>query len=121
VDSMTRVEPLVDKPAEDDGKLATVPSDPEWFSKSLEIQIEKLGSGYDQLVGSLYRFAETIADKPGNNLDHPDARALFSAYNEALEYTKHGRPICLPRHLIKELKPHLQPLVEPIDHWQVED
>lgn len=116
VDSMTRALPLVDQPAEDDGKLSTVPCDPEWFRKAQQIHLEKLRPEYNHLVGALYRLAEKIADKDesGRPLDHPDVRALFRAYNVALEYTKHGNPVCVPKHLIKELKEDLHPFVTPI-------
>ena len=95
--------------------MSTVPSDPDWYTKTQKIHIEKLRVEYGQLIGSLYKLAEKIADTEDEKLDHPDVRALYNAYNEALEYTKHGRPIRLPRHLIKMLKKNLHPYIQPIE------
>ncbi|KAL3939751.1 MAG: hypothetical protein SGBAC_005577 [Bacillariaceae sp.] len=115
VDSI-KATPLVDEPAEDDGKLSTVPSDSNWFRKSQDVNVAKVKSEISHLIGSLYKLAEKKADNSSEKLDDPDVSALFDAYNEALEYQKHGRKICLPRHLIKELKKELRDLdcIQPI-------
>lgn len=107
--------PLVDQPAEDNGKLSTVPSNPHWFDEAQDVMIENLKFEMSSLIGALYKLAEKIANKSEQKLNDPDALALFEAYNQALEYHKHGRPICLPRHLIEQLKPKLRPLVQPVD------
>ncbi|CAJ1958926.1 unnamed protein product [Cylindrotheca closterium] len=111
VDSMIAL-PLEDEKAEDDGKLSTVASNPNWFRESQDINVQKLRSENHHLIGSLYRLAEKKTDQSEKKLDDPDSRALFEAYNEALEYQKHGRPIRVPNHLRKELKKELHHLVE---------
>ncbi|KAL3935529.1 MAG: hypothetical protein SGBAC_008972 [Bacillariaceae sp.] len=114
VDTMTAL-PLVDHPTKDDGKLSTVPSNPNWFRESQDVMIENLRFELGYLIGALYKAAEKIANKSDKKLGDPDALALFEAYNEALEYQKHGRPIRLPSHLIDKLKPQLRSFIQPLD------
>ena len=55
-------------------------------------------------IGRLYCAAERKADASEMGLDHPDARAYFAAYRQAIDRGKHGDEIELPEHLRQELK-----------------
>ncbi|CAJ1959026.1 unnamed protein product [Cylindrotheca closterium] len=114
VNSLTAL-PLEEQEAEDDGQLATVPANKEWFHDAQDVMIDNLRFESKNLIGALYNLAKDIADNSDKKLNDPDALALFEAYNEALEYQKHGRPVRLPRHLISELKPLLHSYVEALD------
>jgi RNA dependent RNA polymerase len=66
----------------------------------------------DELTSKCYRLSQTIADQhPDLFMGHPDAIAFASAYNQALEYAKHGGQIYLPKHLHNLLPQHLLPHV----------
>ena len=54
-----------------------------------------------------YRLGGEIATKSELMLKDPDAYAYFKAYDQALEFKKHGRPITLPNHLINDVQSNL--------------
>lgn len=109
---MKDVEPMQEIPMEDDGVLKTVAPDPNWLEAAHGIMTEagptnELGA----LVGALYKLSEKTAKKSPLHKRDPDAIAYADAYNEALEYKKHGRPIQLPAHLEKDMPKKLRHLI----------
>eukprot|EP00980_Cylindrotheca_fusiformis_P019273 scaffold6591_cov106-Cylindrotheca_fusiformis.AAC.3 len=115
LDSMTAA-PLQDKISDDDGKLTTMPYNPDWYSDAQDIMVDAgLNNEIGFLTGKLYKLGEKYADNSESGLKDPDANAFYSAYNQALEYKKHGRPIALPNHLIEAIPPQLRHLVQGSD------
>jgi hypothetical protein len=109
---MTDVDEMFDKPLEDDGILKVFPSNPSWLSDAHEFMIQAgFANEMQRLVGTLYRLSEKIARKSCLKKKDPDAVAIANAYEEALEFKKHGRPIQVPRHLQKDLAKKLHHLV----------
>jgi hypothetical protein len=108
--------PLVDGISCDDGKLSTMPSSPSWFDDAQDIMVDAgLSNEIGYLTGKLYKLAEKLADGSESILKDPDANAYYEAYNQALEYKKHGRRITLPSHLIENIPAKLQHLVQSSD------
>jgi hypothetical protein len=108
--------PLVDEISYDDGKLSTMPSSPSWFNDAQDIMVDAgLSNEIGYLTGKLYKLAEKLADGSESILKDPDANAYYEAYNQALEYKKHGRRITLPSHLIENIPAKLQHLVQSSD------
>ena len=105
---------LKDEESDDDGNLSTVPPNENWFSEAQDIiadagQTNEIG----RLTGILYKSGEKIADTSKLILREPDALAFNEAFNQALEFKKHGRPIELPSHLIEKIPSNLRHLVTP--------
>jgi hypothetical protein len=65
----------------------------------------------DALIRNLYTVAAKIADESKLCISDPDVIALGEAFNQALEFGKHGRSIVLPAHLHDKLPAHLRKLV----------
>jgi hypothetical protein len=102
---MRDVEPMQELPMEDDGVLKTMATpNPNWLEDAHDIMTEA-GSNNEMggLVGTLYKQSEKIAKYSALNKRDPGAIAFADAYNEALEYKKHGRRIQLPAHLEKDV------------------
>ena len=108
--------PLYDEISDDDGTLATVPSNPNWFNDSLDILADAgLKSEIHNLIGKTHELAKKLAQKSKLMLKDPDANAYYEAYNQALEFEKHGRPITLPPHLIGGIPKNLRHLVDTVN------
>ena len=63
------------------------------------------------LTGSLYKLAEKTADASNLFMRDPDAIAFADAYNQALEFGKHGGKIHLPLHLHDKVPARLRKLL----------
>jgi len=110
--ALLKASPLVDEISYDNGTLSTVPSNPNWFHDAQDILIDAgFSNEMDRLTGKLYKLGEKIADGSESLLKHPDANSYYEAYNQALEFKKHGRPITLPGHLIDKIPANLRHLV----------
>lgn len=110
---MKNTVPLGDETSNDNGILSTMPPNVNWFQLAQKLmadygQINDMG----RLTGVLYRLAEKKAKVSDLLLKDPDANALFEAFNQALEFKKHGRPISLPDRLHVEIPVNLQYLLE---------
>jgi len=66
------------------------------------LSAETLHEGHQ--IGRYYRAAEKIADESELGIRHPDAKALFRAYAQAIDQGKHGGDIVLPDHLRAKLR-----------------
>jgi hypothetical protein len=76
--------------------------DYDWFDKTQGFVSNSANIiGVSNLVGYLYKQSEEIAKK--NTIKHVDAIAFAKAYKQALEFTKHGRKITLPDHLLQDV------------------
>jgi RNA dependent RNA polymerase len=99
---MIDTEKMPDLDREDDGILRILPSsNPHWLEDAQKLMsdaptINEIG----RLRGSLYRMSMKIGETSQQKKRDPDAMALADAYRQTLEFTKHGRPIRLPEHLI---------------------
>lgn len=101
--------PLVDQPMTDDGVLRAGESKDTWLADALDLMVDAgQANNVGQLVGALYTLGEKVADRSPDGLNHVDAISFFEAYNQALEYKKHGRKIVLPEHLQKKLPQRLR-------------
>lgn len=108
--------PLIDKVSDDDGKLSTMPSNPTWYNDAQDIMVDAgLNNEIGFLTGKLYKLGEKYADDSNVGLKNTDANAFYKAYNQSLEFKKHGRPIALPSHLIGGIPAKLRHLVRPLD------
>ena len=107
--SEMKAAPLTDLDCTDDGVLATVPANNDWVQEAQTMMLD-VGhlNAVNQLVGKLYTQAGKMADASPICLLDTNAIALFEAYNQALEYKKHGRPIVLPQPLHEKLPAKLQ-------------
>lgn len=105
---------LENEDSEDDGKLKIEESNPNWFEDTQDIMTDiGMTNNMGRLVSKLYTLGEESCDKDTDLiLKNPDANAFYEAYNQALEYKKHGCPIELPVHLIKKLPANLRDLVQ---------
>jgi hypothetical protein len=109
-------DPMSDEPIKDDGILKTVPSNEHWLEDAQKIMFDaKTNNEVGKLFGKLYEMSMEIGKNSEKKKRDPDAMALADAYNEALEFKKHGRPIRLPVHLIADerLRP-FQNLLTPL-------
>ena len=68
------------------------------------IAIQELGA----LTGELYTLSTAIADKSTLFMRDPDAIAFADAFNQALEFGKHGGKIALPLHLHRKVSTRLR-------------
>lgn len=99
-------DPLPDRPMKDDGVLRREEANANWFEDTQKLMVDSgLINDVGKLTGKLYNLGKKAADKSAMGLRHNDAKAFFTAYNCALEFKKHGRPIELPRRLHSELDP----------------
>lgn len=104
--------PLPAIPEKDSGELSTIPSDRDWLQKAQAMLLDVGGlNNLGKLTGKLYTLGEKIADASEEGLRDADATAFFDAYNQALEYKKHGRPIVLPSHLQSKVPKELRSLL----------
>ena len=116
VSQMKKVIRMVDQPIDDDGTLKTVPPNPNWLEDAREIMTNATAAAdIGALIGKLYTTSMKIARESNLKKADPDAAALADAYNEALEYKKHGRPIRLPSHLINHLPKRFRYLLTTCD------
>ena len=84
----------------------------EWFLHGQQAiaELVELG-GVQQLIGKLFKLSRDKAHKSELGNADPDAIAFAEAYDSAIDYQKHRRPIYLPSHLHKELPKGLQQYV----------
>lgn len=98
---MTDVDKMRDQAIEDDGVLKTVASNPNWLEEARLIMSDiKTVKDVGQLCGKLYNWSMEIGKTSKYKKRDPDAMALADAYNETLEFKKHGRAVRLPQRLI---------------------
>jgi hypothetical protein len=113
--SYMNAEPLVDQPAaEEDGRPKEAPANSrdDWLQNAQELMVDASQvNDVGKLTGTLYKLAEKSADNSRLFLKDPDACAFADAYKQALEFTKHGRPIYLPKHLHDKLPKALRTCV----------
>ena len=115
VSQMNKVIRMADQPVEDDGTLKTVPSNPNWLEDGRRIMTDATAAAdIGALIGKLYTTSMKLARESNLKKADPDAAALADAYNEALEYKKHGRPIRVPQHLINHLPKRFRHLLTPL-------
>jgi RNA dependent RNA polymerase len=115
VSQMNKVFRMADQPVEDDGTLRTVPSNPNWLDDARRIMTDATAAAdIGALIGKLYTTSMKLARESNLKKADPDAAALADAYNEALEYKKHGRPIRVPLHLINQLPKRFRHLLTPL-------
>ena len=89
--------------------IANIPYDKDWFKKAQDFMIKYPSHEIQQLIGHLFKMSIKAADNdPERGCRNPDAEAYANAYNDALEYGKHGTKIVLPRHLHENIPRHLQ-------------
>jgi len=102
---MNDVDAMPDKDTDDDGFLKTLPSNPHWLEDTQKLMFDaRTVKDVGRLIGQLYNMSIKIGKTSKDKKRDKDAMALADAYNEALEFTKHGRPIRLPRQLINDKK-----------------
>lgn len=71
-----------------------------WLKEAQQLMVDSASiQDLGALTGCLYKLAEKTADASNLYMRDPDAIAFADAYNQALEYGKHGGKINLPRHL----------------------
>eukprot|EP00931_Biecheleriopsis_adriatica_P007729 TRINITY_DN108996_c0_g1_i1.p1 TRINITY_DN108996_c0_g1~~TRINITY_DN108996_c0_g1_i1.p1 ORF type:complete len:654 (-),score=107.88 TRINITY_DN108996_c0_g1_i1:6-1967(-) len=68
-----------------------------WFAEARDYMLSGEGATTKGMIGRLYCAGEKVADRYG--LGHPDARAYFKAFTQAIDAGKHGNAIDLPEHL----------------------
>jgi hypothetical protein len=112
---MNNVDAMVDQPIEDDGVLKTVPSNPRWLEEARDVMTNVTAfADIGALIGKLYTKSMKVAKESKLKKEDPDAAALAVAFNEALEYKKHGRPIRLPSDLIDQMPKRFRYLLTPL-------
>lgn len=104
-----RADPIVEEPLTlTDGEVASTPQakmppeNPNWFEEALEIMCDPAElAEISAFYGKLFNLALKAALNNPNNLllRDPDAMDYATAYNQALDYHKHGRLVQLPRRL----------------------
>jgi len=70
-----------------------------WFLEARKYILSSSNMSAKRLIGKLYRAGEAVADESELGLCHPDAKAYFRAYVQAIDTGKHGNCIHLPEHL----------------------
>ena len=71
----------------------------DWLLEARKYMLSGSSAKNKRLIGKLYRAGEDIADNSEQGLCHPDAKAYFRAYAQAIDAGKHGNCIHLPEHL----------------------
>jgi ribosomal protein L24 len=108
-------EPLRDLPSEQEDpsqKFNFTNMDDEWFTKAQDLMIDASAvDAMSRLTGKLYTLSTKFADKSSSFMHDPDAIAFANAYNQALEFGKHGGKVTLPAHLRDHLPPNLRDYV----------
>ena len=80
-----------------------------WLKEAQQLMVDSASvQDLGALTGCLYKLAEQTADASNLYLRDPDAVAFANAYNQALEYGKHGGKINLPMHLHAEVPARLR-------------
>ena len=83
-----------------------------WLKEAQQLMVDSASyQDLGALTGCLYKLAEKTADSSNLYMRDPDAIAFANAYNQALEYGKHGRKIKLPKHLHAEVPARLRRLL----------
>ena len=70
-----------------------------WLHEARKYMLSGSAMTMKRLISKLYRAGEDVADNSEQGLGHPDARAYFRAYAQAIDAGKHGNHIDLPGHL----------------------
>jgi len=70
-----------------------------WLQEARAYMLSDSAMTAKRLIGKLYRAGEEVADESPLGLGHPDAKAYFRAYAQAIDAGKHGNCIDLPEHL----------------------
>lgn len=80
-----------------------------WLKEAQQLMVDSASiQDLGALTGCLYKLAEKTADASNLYMRDPDAIAFANAYNQALEYGKHGGKINLPDHLHAEVPARLR-------------
>ena len=80
-----------------------------WLKEAQQLMVDSASiQDLGALTGCLYKLAEKTADASNLYMRDPDAIAFANAYNQALEYGKHGGKINLPMHLHAEVPARLR-------------
>jgi hypothetical protein len=92
--------PVTDLPVDEELSLDTGEHSDDWFKEAQQLMVcagtvEEIGA----LTGKLYRLFTKTADESKDKIADPDAIAYADAFNQALEFGKHGNKIILPQHL----------------------
>jgi len=75
-------------------------STPDWLKHAQALMVDAVGiEEVNALTGKLWCLASKVADDSDLFMKDPDAIAFADAFNQALEFGKHGREIRLPHHL----------------------
>ena len=84
----------------------------DWFATAQDLMLDAVSTqSVNTLIGKLYTLSQKIADASPLFHADPDAIACANAYNQALDYAKHGCPPQLPTHLHNRLPERLRSLV----------
>ena len=71
----------------------------DWLIEARRYMLSESAASNRGLISKLYRAGEDVADSSEQGLCHPDARAYFRAYAQAIDAGKHGNRIDLPERL----------------------
>ena len=84
----------------------------DWLKEAQKLMVDSVSIvDIGALTGSLYKLAEKTADASNLFMRDPDAIAFADAYNQALEFGKHGGKIHLPLHLHDKVPARLRKLL----------
>lgn len=104
---------VTDVPAEVAQSAVPVPSSEngeDWFLRAQDLQVNSVYASVEirHLIGSLYNIYWDTAESSDAYMNDRDAKAFADAYDQALEFMKHGRPIVLREDLQEKVKPALR-------------
>jgi RNA dependent RNA polymerase len=101
--------PITDLPLEEESSFNTREPSDDWFEEAQQLMVDAVAvKEIGALYGKLYTLFTKTADKSKDKIADPDAIAYANAYNQALEFGKHGNKIILPRHLHSEVPMRLR-------------
>ena len=84
----------------------------DWLKEAQRLMVDSASiNDIGALKGKLYKLAEKTADASNLFIRDPDAVAFADAFNQALEFDKHGGKIHLPLHLHDKVPARLRKLL----------
>ena len=100
---------ITNLPLEEESYSKTQEPSDDWFDKAQQLMVDAVAvEEMFALCGRLYTLYTKAADDSKDKIADPDAIAYANAYNQALEFRKHGNKIMLPRHLLSEIPMRLR-------------